>query len=677
MTRDITLNRPANRAVDASFGLFLAGLTLALYGATLAPTVLMADSGEFQFVLWLPGIAHPTGYPLYTLLGWLWSHALPFGEVARRINFFSAVTAAAAVGAVYAVALGLFERVLPETSAPARRIGAWATAATFAVTRTFWSQAIIAEVYALHALFVALVLWLCLKWLSSPSRGLRLALAFSYGLSLTHHRTMLLLLPAILVFRFARPRAGAANSLREGTRPGEWRRWAASPATALLAFALPLLLYLYLPLIAPATPYATLDLGPGQTLTLYDNSLRGFWDHVWGTVFATQLQPAHALEQIALAWQLLRAQVGWIGLGLGLLGLGRLLSGKDWAVLALTGLSFAALVAFNVIYAIGDIFVLFIPAWLILCLWIGLGGLALSHWLAGRVTQAKRSVVEEPNIGRISARLASGVEGLLTAILVSALLILPLILLVTRYAGVDQSRNTLARDGWQRLLAAPIPENAILLSNDRNEIMPLWYYQYVEGRRPDLQGLFPLIVTDPDYANVGRVLDRALASGRPVYLIKPMPGLALKADLTPEGPLFRARALPATPARSEPHEFGGLLRLLGYDLAPDAARAGETVAVSLYWQARQPLPLDYSTFVHLVDENLRGISQDDHQPGDVYYPTHLWQAGETLRDTHRLVLPEDLPEGEYRLLVGVYHQPAAGVIEPLGEAQVIGAITVR
>ena len=90
------------------------GLVLAafcLYLLTLAPTVLEADSGEFQFVPWLPGITHPPGYPLYTLLGWLWTHLLPLNDVAWRMNLLSAVFAAVTVGLTYAVARQLLNKV--------------------------------------------------------------------------------------------------------------------------------------------------------------------------------------------------------------------------------------------------------------------------------------------------------------------------------------------------------------------------------------------------------------------------------------------------------------------------------------------------------------------------------------------------------------------------------------
>jgi hypothetical protein len=664
----------ATKSTDINLfvGLGLTALALALYLATVAPTVLPADAGEFQFALWLPGIVHPTGYPLYTLLGWLWSHLLGVGQIAWRINVFSAVSAAATVGVVYGVCLGLTRRVLPEAGDNARRLSATASAATFAVTTTFWSQAVIAEVYALHALFVAIILWLCLRDaptqadLAPRSGRFWLPLAFFFGLSLTHHRTTLLLLPGILAF----------VALETSSLPRQRRStlgYAKKALGVLAPVALPLLLYLVLPLIGRQTPYATLNLGPNQRLVLYENSWPGFWNHVMATVFVTEIRLTQVGPQLALTWELVRQQVGWVGAGLGLLGLGTLARDKKWSVLALTGLGFGGLVAFNVIYTIGDVFVLFIPAWLILCTWIGLGWLKLSLALTGPLVQGKGPVVRHP----LSARLEGNLRQLVGTVSVSTLFLLPAVLLITRYSQVDQSHNTAASDTWQVFLTEPIPGEAILVSNDRNEIMPLWYYQYVEGQRPDLLGLFPLIVTGPDYANVGRVLDQALASGRPVYLIKPMPGLALKADLIEAGPFFRALPISAVPDQPLEVEFGDGLGLLGYGLSSASIQPGETFTLNLYWQPRQPLPVDYTTFVHVVDDAGRGIAQNDHRPGQFFYPTQLWQTGETLRDTHAVTLPKDISAGTYRLLVGVYYQPTPGTIEPLGEGRVIGTISVR
>src|SRR3990172_7591647 len=65
---------------------------LALYIFTLSPDILPADSGEFQVVVPLLGVAHPPGFALYTLLGRLFIALIPIGSPAYRLNLFSAFT---------------------------------------------------------------------------------------------------------------------------------------------------------------------------------------------------------------------------------------------------------------------------------------------------------------------------------------------------------------------------------------------------------------------------------------------------------------------------------------------------------------------------------------------------------------------------------------------------------
>lgn len=701
--------RPLGQAVDWAVGTGLALAAFGLYLATLAPTVLEADGGEFQFVPWLPGIAHSTGYPLYILLGWLWTHLLPIGEVAWRMNLLSAVLAAAAVGLTYAVARQMLDRTLPVTPLPARIIAAVMAAATFAVSHTFWSQALIAEVYTLHTLFVVALLWLALSYVffspgSIPPDSWEISrfarndktsklLVLTLGLSLTHHRTIVLLLPALVLFLLTADRTPTQTFPLGGGGQGGGPRSAVGGRFLLTHMALlfvPLLLYLYLPLVAPSTPYATLSLSETQRLVLYDDSWQGFWQHSMGSVFSGELKPSAAgLDRLELVWQLLRQQVGWVGVILALAGLMTLWQRRQSALLLLTGLGCVVFVAFNLIYFIGDVFVLFIPVWLFVCLWLGLGSLGAAHWLAQYFVQSKTgSVNSSPGFEAMEKRLGQRIYRLITLSLAVLGLLLPAVLLATRYAELDQSPNMAARERWQAILAEPLPEGAILLSNDRNEIMPLWYYQYVEGRRPDLLGLFPLIVPEPAYANVGRVLDQALASGRPVYLIKPMAGLEIKADLSPAGSLFRATPNGAPPAHllnlklpeitlSASPSITETITLLGYDLSPARIRPGTMLTVTLHWQVSQPLSLDYTSYVHLVNNNGQGLTQSDHQPGGDFYPSHYWQTGEIVRDQHLLTVPPAIPPGEYRLRVGMYDQPEPGVLKSMGAGVEIGTLLLE
>jgi hypothetical protein len=221
----------------------------------------------------------------------------------------------------------------------------------------------------------------------------------------------------------------------------------------------------------------------------------------------------------------------------------------------------------------------------------------------------------------------------------------------------------------------------VLVSDDRNDIMPLWYLQYVEGRRPDLLGLFPLIT--PDQPTIGPVLDLALGTGRPVYLIKDMPGIEVKVEVTEETGIGAGLQRVWGPAvRGEPDHprddrLADALMLAGYDRLPSNPAPGDVLQVDLYWQPLRPLARRYHTYVHLVDAGGQAIAQKDQQPGGVYYPTTLWQPGERLLDTHLLQVPAGAPPGVYHLVAGAYAFAPDGTLEPLGQPLDLGSLTIE
>jgi hypothetical protein len=176
-----------------------------LYLYTLAPDVLDSDGGEFQLAAWNFSIVHPTGYPLFLILGGLFQHLLPIGNPAFRLNVFNAMIAALAVSVLYLAAKEFTQN----------RAAALIAAATFALSRTFWFNASGAEVYALNALLLALLIYLALRWNAAPNARSFAVFCFVYGLALTHHRAILLWIPAFaLFFLFARSR-NAHNAPRD------------------------------------------------------------------------------------------------------------------------------------------------------------------------------------------------------------------------------------------------------------------------------------------------------------------------------------------------------------------------------------------------------------------------------------------------------------------------------
>src|SRR5580765_1452185 len=138
----------------------------ALYRATMLPGFDFGDTGSFQATVGSPLIMPRDGYPLYFAVGqlFLW---VTGAEPAHALNLASAVTAAIACGLIVLVGAELSGSIAAATGA----------ALLFGASYTFWSQAVIAEVYALHIALVSLTLLLLLRWSRRPTM-VRLGLFF-------------------------------------------------------------------------------------------------------------------------------------------------------------------------------------------------------------------------------------------------------------------------------------------------------------------------------------------------------------------------------------------------------------------------------------------------------------------------------------------------------------------
>jgi hypothetical protein len=95
------------------------------------------------------------------------------------------------------------------------------------------------------------------------------------------------------------------------------------------------------------------------------------------------------------------------------------------------------------------------------------------------------------------------------------------------------------------------------------------------------------------------------------------------------------------------------LMILDYK-ADLAAEITPTLTLTLTWQAVQPVPEDYTVFVHALAAGDTKVAQRDTRPCDGACPTDTWQPGEIIVDRYQLPLPPDAPPGPYRLAVGLY-----------------------
>jgi hypothetical protein len=115
--------------------------------------------------------------------------------------------------------------------------------------------------------------------------------------------------------------------------------------------------------------------------------------------------------------------------------------------------------------------------------------------------------------------------------------------------------------------------------------------------------------------------------------------------------IFRAEGAPRiAPQKIVGARLGNEIDLLGYDMA----RTSQSIDLNVYWRSRAATREDYTVFVQLIGA-AEPVAQIDTQPGRGSYPTSRWRPGEIVLDNYRLTIPNQLPRGEYELIIGMYN----------------------
>ena len=152
------------------------------------------DTGEMDLVPYLAGIAHPTGFPAYVILGWIVTHVLPIGAVAFRMTLVSVASLATTA---YLIARIVFERYG----------NAWAGAAAawiFATGGVVWAHATKAEVHAFAVLAIAATLYCALRWYRTGETRVFYLGAAAWAVGIATHPVCALLLPGLVVLLISR-----------------------------------------------------------------------------------------------------------------------------------------------------------------------------------------------------------------------------------------------------------------------------------------------------------------------------------------------------------------------------------------------------------------------------------------------------------------------------------------
>ncbi|HMQ67847.1 MAG TPA: DUF2723 domain-containing protein [Ignavibacteria bacterium] len=426
-------------------------LPFIVYVITLAPTVTFIDSGELATVAAKLGVAHPTGYPLFTVLGRVFT-LLPIGDEIYRLNLMSAFISSAALFMFFNLMSFLLGnkfaggdsnadyKILPDDIVYNISL---ATVFILAFSRTFWDTANAIEVYSLHTFFLITDIYLILKACTYDAKDKNsyilkerywLLYAFVLGLSFTNHLSSIFLSVGSLYLYFA---VNGFNKI-------SFRR--------ILVLIIPFLIgysfYIYLFIRADNN---VLSWG-------YPHNFANFWRHFTGKQFSIWMFSSfeNAGKQFTYFTKSYPVEFFYIPLLIAIPGMFELFK-KSKKLFYFTALLFGFCVLYAINYDIYDIDSYFLLAFIVTSIWFGFGLMFILKRL-------------KDNVKSVSI----------------AMIFIFLIPLSQNFSKVDESKNYFVEEYTLNLFESA-SENAIIFSTQWDFwISSSFYQQFVKNIRPDI-----------------------------------------------------------------------------------------------------------------------------------------------------------------------------------------------
>ena len=414
-----------------------------LYFLTAARDIVVGDTPELITAAVTLGVAHPPGYPLFTMLGHLFS-LLPLGSIPFRVNLLAVICDALTVVVVFFTALRLTRSHLAAALA----------ALILMVNPTFWSWSLVAEVFPLNNLLASILIYLLVTWHEQAERfGLLIAAFFVAGLALTNHQTIVLMAPAFCFVLWQR-RAALRRQLR-------------LLPVCVVAFFIGLLPYAYVPWAsAHHPPYnwgnvsSFGDLFGLITRRIYGSAhLISVAGYTGGSAIARILALCASFRPLAAA--------------LILLGMVQAYRRQRWYLwfsliaFVCVGPLFVWITDLNLATAPSALFVLqrfFLLSHVVLAPLLAFGVLFIMETIASSADALRPAY--------LALIAAVGLSAVVAAILMN-------------YSKIDQSHNSIARGSGEDVFATAEPDSIFLATGDA-VLAPLLYLQAVENMGPHL-----------------------------------------------------------------------------------------------------------------------------------------------------------------------------------------------
>ena len=587
--------------------LFVAGLLL--YSATLQTDVQAADSGEFQVVAWTFGIAHPPGYPLFTLISGLFAH-LPLGSPYAQMAFMSALVSAITLVLVAASTAKITQTQHFSTLLPALAL---------ATSTTFWAQATTVNIRSLTTFFMALMLWAMLQ---NTRWGLILFFA-AFGLGVGHHLS--LLFPGAVF---------AVYVLVNWLRSGAIRR-AHAIGLAVIIAAASQLVWLYLPI----RDAANARFAPGNLNTfanvLYHIRGGGFEGDMLYFVFK---EPQLLWDRLALLPQLLTFQFGPVLPWLMALAALSLLIRRTWLACTLL-LAFALHLFITLTYRAPQTVEYALPAWLIACVTVG---------------EIKNLKFKMEN-GKLDQFLIPNFKFFILNFKFAILMVFVGLNFSQRLPSfVTLANDHSVRDAAQRTLENAAPNSHIFAQ--WHQATPMWALQSIDGLRPDVTVEY----VDPrgGEAYATQFARRVAQSTAPARYATSYDATAFAAanlcaipqQAIPVWEVFSCPLTSAKPSATAPSPllFDGRIDVFSVKPDREAIQQGGRFEVIVIWRAAAGFVDGDSLSVRLMYPDGRLASNIDLRLDPQQQP------GQVQAQRITLSVPLDLPLGPRPLLIGAY-----------------------
>lgn len=448
------------------FSVILSVCVFIIYLFTLAPSVVQIDSGELAAVQATLGIAHPTGYPLFTIVGYLFSLIpLPFTKI-YQLNLLAAIYCSAAVGIFSHTAKYLIDNLSEfhitkpvkqkkkektkkeyvhfELEENLKIIFSVLAALTLAFSKTFWFQSTSVEVYSFHLLLISLIILFLLKaFVEQPKSSVIyknhwMIFAFVLALGFSNHMTTLLILPGAAYLYFTKEKFNSQSFKN---------------LFKMISLFLIILVinYSYLPIRASQNPQ--LNWGNPVDLERILRHISGFQYQVWlfSSTEAAKKQFEYFISNLPAEY-LLTLFVAAAGL------LFSFFTARKFFLFNL--ITFITTVIYSINYDINDIDSYFLLAYISIAFYVLFGIMKIFQ------------VMFENKINQW--------------IILLIILLFPVSQFIKNFSEVNQSK-TVVYENYTKALLTSISENSVVLSYQWDFfISASYYFQYVENFKPQI-----------------------------------------------------------------------------------------------------------------------------------------------------------------------------------------------